>query len=79
MIYAKVVTYSSILYDSKSFYGWALITDIRHAQTDFRLLALLIGNQTSNQLFLHSYCCGANLQNSPQAVRLFGYLPLQFL
>ncbi len=51
MMYAKVLTCSSILYDPKSFYGWASVKDIRHAQADFRLLGLLIGSQLFVILF----------------------------
>lgn len=51
MMYAKLLTYSAILYEPKNFCGWVPVKDILHAQADFHLLDFLIGSHLLVTLF----------------------------
>jgi hypothetical protein len=45
MMYAKLLTYSALLYEPKNFCGWVSVKYIRHAQAGIHLLYLLLGMQ----------------------------------
>jgi hypothetical protein len=50
-MYAKLLTYSAILYEQKNFCGWVPVQDIHHTQAGIHLLYLLLGNHLLATLF----------------------------
>jgi hypothetical protein len=51
MMYAKLLTYSAILYEQKNFCGWVPAKDIHHTQAGIHLLYLLLGSHRLVTLF----------------------------
>jgi hypothetical protein len=51
MMYARLLTYSALLYEQKNFCGWVTVKDIRHSQAGIHLLDLLLGSHLLVTLF----------------------------